>query len=372
MTTQYNVITQGNLTNTNGVLSGFSLSDYATLTNKFTPSSSTFEIVFKFKLNSIDTSEDTFPTIMASSNTLTDWDGYNFQVYKGCLYLEIAQNDEAIMTVTDETKVLSANTDYWAKATFDGSKYTIYISTNGTTYTEQASTTSSSYYTGGTINTTYLGRQNVTEDSNAVFNGTIDLNESYIKVGGQYLWRGVTNTTTIQLRRDTASNWSTVNPILAEGEVGIETDTRKQKFGDGSTAWNSLAYSYGDANGNFDGQWSNVTATNIINGSNITWSSGHNYDLSTYLPNDGQVYEVIFTASWTGSTAGSNHELRASTDIITSAWNWLGRASGTTPTFGTCILPVGSGRYVKLTTAAKACNAVYFSALGYRRLGTNS
>lgn len=46
----------------------------------------------------------------------------------------------------------------------------------------------------------------------------------------------------IQLRNDTASNWTTANPTLAQGELGIETDTRKYKIGDGSTAWNSLAY----------------------------------------------------------------------------------------------------------------------------------
>ena len=46
----------------------------------------------------------------------------------------------------------------------------------------------------------------------------------------------------IQLRRGTASAWSTVNPILVEGEVGLESDTNKMKVGNGSTAWNSLAY----------------------------------------------------------------------------------------------------------------------------------
>lgn len=46
----------------------------------------------------------------------------------------------------------------------------------------------------------------------------------------------------IQLRHDTAANWTTVNPVLLEGEIGIETDTKKQKIGDGSTAWNSLDY----------------------------------------------------------------------------------------------------------------------------------
>lgn len=49
----------------------------------------------------------------------------------------------------------------------------------------------------------------------------------------------------IQLRHDTASNWSSVNPTLLEGEIGIETDTGKSKIGDGSTAWNSLSYDLG-------------------------------------------------------------------------------------------------------------------------------
>lgn len=46
----------------------------------------------------------------------------------------------------------------------------------------------------------------------------------------------------IQLRRDTASNWTSANTVLAEGELGIETDTLKIKAGDGSTAWSSLSY----------------------------------------------------------------------------------------------------------------------------------
>ena len=46
-----------------------------------------------------------------------------------------------------------------------------------------------------------------------------------------------------QLRRDTAANWTASNPTLALGEPGVETDTLKVKVGDGSTAWNSLAYS---------------------------------------------------------------------------------------------------------------------------------
>lgn len=49
-------------------------------------------------------------------------------------------------------------------------------------------------------------------------------------------------TFTIQLRRDTSANWTSDNPVLAQGEVGVETDTDKAKLGDGSTRWTSLAY----------------------------------------------------------------------------------------------------------------------------------
>lgn len=47
----------------------------------------------------------------------------------------------------------------------------------------------------------------------------------------------------IQLRRGTAAEWTSANPVLAEGEMALETDTSKYKIGDGATAWSSLSYS---------------------------------------------------------------------------------------------------------------------------------
>ena len=46
----------------------------------------------------------------------------------------------------------------------------------------------------------------------------------------------------IQIRRDTAANWTSANPTLAQGELGVETDTLKIKIGDGSTTWASASY----------------------------------------------------------------------------------------------------------------------------------
>lgn len=47
---------------------------------------------------------------------------------------------------------------------------------------------------------------------------------------------------TILLRNDTASNWNTENPVLSKGEIGVEIDTNKFKFGDGVKTWSQLNY----------------------------------------------------------------------------------------------------------------------------------
>jgi len=49
--------------------------------------------------------------------------------------------------------------------------------------------------------------------------------------------------TVIKVRRDTAANWTTANSVLSAGEIGLETDTNRFKFGDGTTSWPSLQYS---------------------------------------------------------------------------------------------------------------------------------
>ena len=46
----------------------------------------------------------------------------------------------------------------------------------------------------------------------------------------------------LQFRRDTSTNWTSANPLLASGEMGIELDTHRFKIGDGCLYWNSLPY----------------------------------------------------------------------------------------------------------------------------------
>lgn len=46
----------------------------------------------------------------------------------------------------------------------------------------------------------------------------------------------------VQLKRGNSASWTSKNPTLLRGEVGLEMDTKKFKVGDGTTAWNSLPY----------------------------------------------------------------------------------------------------------------------------------
>jgi len=46
----------------------------------------------------------------------------------------------------------------------------------------------------------------------------------------------------IRFRRGTAAKWTAANPVLALAEMGLETDARRLKAGDGKTAWRQLPY----------------------------------------------------------------------------------------------------------------------------------
>lgn len=44
----------------------------------------------------------------------------------------------------------------------------------------------------------------------------------------------------IQIRRDTAANWASSNPILAQGEPGLDLTTDQIRIGDGTSNWADL------------------------------------------------------------------------------------------------------------------------------------
>lgn len=71
----------------------------------------------------------------------------------------------------------------------------------------------------------------------------------------------------VQHKRDTAANWTSVNPVLKSGQIGIETDTNKFKFGTGAN-WNSTAY---------------VTTPGSVSWGSITGTLTDQTDLTAYI-----------------------------------------------------------------------------------------
>lgn len=111
-----------------------------------------------------------------------------------------------------------------------------------------------------------------------------------------------------RIRRDTAANWTSVNPVLKLGEPGLETDTRKVKYGDGSTAWNSLAYAYGDAN-----SWQLVSTTGASLASGVSWTYSSNVPYVDFT-NLGRFSDLMLVARNITLSASDQRMVRCSVD----------------------------------------------------------
>lgn len=118
-------------------------------------------------------------------------------------------------------------------------------------------------------------------------------------------------TVQIQVRRDTAANWTAANPTLVSGEYGFETDTYKMKIGDGSTDWNSLAYFSATAYNTISEEGSNLTQRTVLNiiGSGLTAADDTtrtNITLDALLNSIADLTATSGTLEITGSnTAGT-------------------------------------------------------------------
>jgi len=93
----------------------------------------------------------------------------------------------------------------------------------------------------------------------------------------------------IQLRRDTAANWTSNNPTLREGEIGIETDTLKMKVGNGSSTWTQITSYANVVPGNL-----NTTLNGYVEVTDIGAESGVaglNGLQNLLIPNDSIIFE---------------------------------------------------------------------------------
>jgi len=129
----------------------------------------------------------------------------------------------------------------------------------------------------------------------------------------------------IQLRRGDAADWTSSNPLLAEGELGIELDTLKIKIGNGIDNWNALAYVSGGGGG---GGVTSVTGTSPIVSSGgtspaISLASTYGDTLNPY----GSKTANYVLASPDGSSGVPTFRAIVASDIPTLNQNTTGSAA---------------------------------------------
>lgn len=103
--------------------------------------------------------------------------------------------------------------------------------------------------------------------------------------------------TNIQIRHDSAANWSLHNPILLSGEIGFETSSNFFKIGDGVSRWNSLSYvlppsqpiiKQNNQNIAFDSNWY------AIDELSFEAEANKNYRIQSYIKININYYSAFF------------------------------------------------------------------------------
>lgn len=189
----------GGLTNTNNVLSNFTVNNYAQLPQdlQFNTEGNQWddrwEIVFKIKLNNEATTGTDSAIISTSLSRsynprLVVWN--NLQV---ALLLTNSTNSWNVCEINSDDTYLTIGDWYWIKVTCLGwtsskSDYNLYISTNGTDYSRVGGKLNTNSYKATALKNIGFCHDNSNGDLN--FKGEIDLTESYIKVNGNIWWEG--------------------------------------------------------------------------------------------------------------------------------------------------------------------------------------
>lgn len=179
-----NISIVGNLSDNEGLLSGFSTTSYANLPQGFAVGANTAEFVFKFNSTAIDRAQTIFSVGTNATGKLLISIGSSNTIK----FLAGSDNKGSVEASTNPFTI-SAGVDYWVKCTFNGSQvYAISYSTDGINYSSPKTII---HYNNFTLDDSslipYLGISSQISDALV---GNIDLKECYIKVGNQIIWKG--------------------------------------------------------------------------------------------------------------------------------------------------------------------------------------
>jgi hypothetical protein len=181
----------GTLTNNDGVFSGFSKNNYIQIPQIITTTPTKYECVLCVKTPSSWNSSLEAEAIGLNALDYDFWmlrfeTGYNSTIAGALTFSTKASSNS--WSTTMGSHGLLPNTKYYIKISWNGTKWTVAYSTNNISYTTTITHTaswpsnSSSFYCLGNSINSWSG--------NCPFRGSIDLNESYIKVNDELWWKG--------------------------------------------------------------------------------------------------------------------------------------------------------------------------------------
>ena len=185
-----NVIKNGTLTDNNCVISGFSATNYATVPKSFEFGSGTWEICIKFRVYSDKNYNQRIFALKTSNNNfalgISKFSSDN-AYYPNKLWMGVYNSSYSGVPIVYKQDFSATNNQYyWVKLMYDGEKYTVSTSTNGTNFATRDTETSSTVLTTTDTLFGYLG----SDADSRYLDGDIDLNESYIKKDGVIWWNG--------------------------------------------------------------------------------------------------------------------------------------------------------------------------------------
>jgi hypothetical protein len=168
-----------------GVASGFTTANYLTTPKVFNPLGSEVECVFKVNLAALNR---TNPMISQGANV--QFNKFFFVVMKdGRIRFNAGTGSTTIVRV-DSNVVLEINKDYWLKLHIKDNVYSLYYSLDGVDYIFDNSVEDADIIREMTT-TAYIGaNRDPATGSSSYFNGSIDLQKSYIKINGEDWWHG--------------------------------------------------------------------------------------------------------------------------------------------------------------------------------------
>lgn len=184
-----NVTVEGSPTINNGVVSGFSASNYLSLPATLINPSQSWEIVLKVTTPASATGNQ----VLFEFSNGTGWRAisvyYALNVKKFGYCLTSSTSSNTILSDKAGANAISYSTTYWLKLTYDGiNAYKGFLSTDGETWKSEFSVTSTEKIYQGTLCTLAHYRPS----TGLYWQGTIDLRGCYIKRDADVIWQGMT------------------------------------------------------------------------------------------------------------------------------------------------------------------------------------